>query len=152
MSQLLRTEAVEIGNKTFQIRVLPFGESRKVEGVIKRAMGAFDPELGDSAGLLLAGVAGQISDADMDRLVQVFGKATTVDFQDGNDERPSRVLILSDDKNLGEVFCGQLEDMYTWLDACVQLNFKGLIAKMKGAIIAVAAKAEDKAKAKSKAE
>jgi hypothetical protein len=150
MSQLLRTEAVDIGGKTFTIKILPFKESRKLAPIVQRAMGSFDPELGEQASLLLAGILGQITDADIDAMVKAFGASTTVDFQDGTDENPSRVLVLSRDEALNEVFTGCIEDMYVWLDACVKMHFEGLISKAQAAISAVAGKAKAKRAAAEK--
>ncbi len=142
MSALLKTQSREIGGRNFQIRLLSFDESRQVYSKLQRLLSANEETL-EEAGLglfMFAGLAGGVSDDDLKLYCQVFGEATTVEMG------PTMQLSLKDSAHRTAVFSGQFEDVFEWLDACVDINFGGVIAKMRAARVRqqafLAAKAE----------
>lgn len=132
MSNLLYTQERIIGGKKYTIRPLDVAMGRKVYARVQRYLQLFATEaqvtLGVSA-MLMAGMSDNIgSDDDIDWLCMTFGPSTTVDFGDG------RVLPLSNVGAQNELFMGSYEDQYEWLDACIEVNFKGIIEKLKGVL------------------
>jgi hypothetical protein len=129
MSALLKTQSREIGGRNYQIRLLSFDESRQVYSKIQRLLSA-NEEVLEETGLgffMFAGLAGGVSDEDLKLYCSVFGEATTVEMG------PNMTLSLKDAGSRTAVFSGQFEDVFEWLDACVAINFGGVIAKMRAA-------------------
>jgi hypothetical protein len=138
MSQFLTCESRTIGGKEYQIRVLSVGEgARKIYHRLLSIVG--DKE--NLAGLdpvFTAIMAGALSEEDTDALVKTFAPTTTVDM--GGD--PQRTVSLKDPKVQDEIFSANLEEMFEWLSACVEVNFGGVIAKMRGALSSFGDKAQ----------
>jgi hypothetical protein len=138
-------ESIEINGRLFTVRRLPFSRASAVYERLKRVLQMVfaDEELSADGGspLMVAGVAGGVSDEDLKFYVKEFGAVTTVDLGDG------RAPLLSDPATQERVFGinGSFEDVFTWLDFAVRLNFQGAIEKMRGAL----RKAEERAKAKA---
>lgn len=146
MKQLKRTSVVDIDGKTFTIQALSFEESLELLPVVHKVMTVYNTELNQEGLFIYAVVQGILDAAEIDKIIKVMAKKTTVDMNDGTevvvDEelvvRPGRTLLMRNDaersKALNEVFGGQLELMFPWLDACFELNFKGTMGKMRGAV------------------
>ena len=130
---LIQSEVREISGRTYTIRVLPLASARKLYHRVQAllAMSADENVQNSGAGaVMFAVLTKNITDADIDDMVQLFGPCTTVDFMDG------RVLSLGGRDGVAaqdELFAGAIEDFYAWLDACVEVNFKGALAKLRGA-------------------
>jgi hypothetical protein len=147
MSQLLRSEAVQVGTRLYTIRVLPFSQARKLLPIVHDMLATYDPELESKEALLLSAISGRVSPSAFDAMVAAFGPATTVDMGDGTGDRPSRVIQLSTDAERDQVFTGCPEEMFVWLEACVRLNFGGHIEKSLAALASLAAKVKPKMEA-----
>ncbi len=140
---LLAIEEKVIGGRTFRIRALSYSEGKRALPLVQRYFHQIgDPALREIGLLMLASMQGALKEEDVDKLVAIFGPTTTVDFGDGTE--PS----LKDVQNQNRVFAGAYEDVYAWLDACIEVNFGGLIEKTNAAVQKLAeAAATKKAKA-----
>lgn len=151
MSNLLRTDSFELSGRTFQIRVLGFDASRKAYAILHRALAVLgDKDVAEVGSLLMASITGVLSEKEIEELVKIFGEVTIVDFNDADEKRSSRRLKPTEEAVLNELFAGQYEDVFVWLEKCIDLNFANIKAKMAGALELLAKKAE--AKKASKAE
>ena len=142
MSKLLATEDRVIDGKTFTISLLPLAAGRKVYARIQGHIGglyAIDVSDTGATPLMVAGFAGRLSEEDIQFLCSQFAASTAVDFGDG------RVLPLKDDVQ-SELFMGAYELQFAWLEACIEVNFKGIIEKLKGAQRNSVAAAKESAK------
>lgn len=143
---ILRSEAREIGGRAFTIRMLPLADSLKVYGRLQRLLAVWADDDARETGLgpiMLSGMVGGVNGDDLNLLAETFGKTTTVDVGEG------RTITLTGEKERMEVFGGRVEDLFTWLDECVALNFEGVIAKLRAAAerASAAAKAAEAQKA-----
>jgi hypothetical protein len=143
MSRLKRQKIVEIDGKTFTLTALSFEDSLELLPVAHKVMTVYDSELTSEGGLFLFAVLqGALEKADLDKLVEVFAKGTLIEeaateTPDGA-VCPGRAYVMRNEqerkKALNEVFGGQLELMFPWLDAAFELNFAGTMGKMRGAL------------------
>lgn len=129
MSQFLQTEQRDINGRVFTVRVLTFAEARKVYSKIQRLL-VGNEEVIEDAGVglfMFAGLAGAISDEDMKLFIETFGPTTSVALD------ATRTLDLGDEMKRNLVFGAHFEDMFEWLDFCVDVNFKVVMGKLRGA-------------------
>ncbi len=133
-NNLTQTHTVYIDGKEFTIGLLPLGEARKVYSRVGKLFMLYGENLEQDTGglspLLFAGMAEQVSDADLEFLTQVFSAVTTVKVD-------SKTLVFAGSTGAAArdaVFAGQLDVMLEWLDACIRANFGGVISKMQGAL------------------
>lgn len=88
--------------------------------------------------VMFAVITKNLSDSDVEDMAKLFGPCTSVDFGDG------RVLTLNGRDAIAaqnELFSGAIEDYYAWLDACIEVNFKGALEKLRGATAKLSKKA-----------
>lgn len=153
MSALLITKVVTIGGLAYTLRRLNVAKSREALAIVQKLLGGF--EIGDGPSevspVFMAGLAGALSEAELSKLVDLFGPATTVDMNDGAGNTPSRELTLSKAPAQDELWSGQLELMIDWLDESIKFNFAGVIAKTH-AVVQAANKARAAAKAGAETE
>jgi len=141
---LLRTETYPIGGREYTVRVLPSAQARKAFGRVQKML-MVDEEGCVKTGLgvtMMAVMLGQVSDEDVEALVQLFAPNTSVDMGE------NRVVQLKDPKVQDELWAGGLEDMYAWLDACIDVNFAGVLEKTRGALKVIAGLSAPKAEPK----
>lgn len=151
MSNLMAVESRDIGGKVFQIRLLPFVDGRKAYARLQKLLAVHGDEVLNQTGLglfLFAGLAGLVNDEDLSFFCEVFGKVTDVSLG-GN-----VTLTLGTDANRTTVFAGAFEDLFTWLDECVAINFGTIMGKLSAArkqleVIAAAKAAAKKAEAQA---
>lgn len=129
MSQFLQTEQRDINGRVFTVRVLTFAEARKVYSKIQRLLVGNEEVVADAGvGLFMfAGLAGAISDEEMKLFIDTFGPTTSVALD------ATRTLDLGDEGKRNLVFGGHFEDMFAWLDFCVDVNFAVVMEKLRGA-------------------
>lgn len=130
MSNIMQIESREIGDKTFQIRLLPFSDGRKAYSKLQKLLSAHGDEVLTQAGIglfMFAGLAGAVSDDDLAFFCDVFGKSTEVNLG-GN-----KTLTLSNEANRTIVFAGAYDNLFEWLDACVEINFASVMGKLSAA-------------------
>ena len=143
MSKLLSPEDRIIDGKTFTISLLPLAIGRKVYARIQAHIGSLysvDVSETGATHLMVAGFAGRLTEEDIQFLCTQFAPTTVVDFGDG------RVLPLKDDAAQNELFMGAYEIQFDWLEACIEVNFRGVIEKLKGAQRNSVAAAKERAK------
>jgi hypothetical protein len=131
---LLTTETRTISGKEYTIKVLPSGPARKALARVQKMITVSADAAGEM-GLsltLLAATVGQLPEEDLEFLIGVFAPTTHVNMGDSREAAP-----LGNPKIQDELWCGGLEDMYAWLDACIEVNFKGILEKLRGALKAV---------------
>jgi hypothetical protein len=151
MNLLLPTETLELGDKTLTIRCLNFDESLKVYGKLQRLIAGFMDEsaVGGLPVFQMAGMAGQLPSDDLEMYIKVFGETTTCRFADGRELLLKKIPKSKNGEEINpmdEVFAGALDELFVWLDKCVQVNFGSLIAKTRAGLESVVpAKAEPKA-------
>ena len=122
--------SVEISGHTYTIRKLPLASARKVFARLQRVLALYADRDMAAEGLspiVCANLAGALSEADLQFYATEFGPSTTVQWED------DRVLMLKDPKHQEEAFADNFADQLDWIDACVQLNFAGVLAKIDGA-------------------
>lgn len=140
---LLSFETRIIGGKEYQIRVLSVMEGRKVYNRIQKLLAVVgDASLKESGldPILIAGMAGHLNDGDLEFLCDKFGPSCTVKVQRNGQEAE---LKVSDKAVTEELFAGNFEDMFAWIAACIEVNFAGLIVKMRSALSSFGDKARD---------
>lgn len=145
MSALLETKNFVIGGRNFAIRVLPFVKSREVYSKLQTIISVNEEAL-DTTGLglfMFSGLAGLIKDEDLKFYIETFGSTTMVELDE------QRRVDLSDDAKRGLAFSGRFEDTFEWLDACVEVNYGGVIAKLRAARRDMQARLAAKAEAES---
>ncbi len=144
----LQPQAVtEINGKTYTVKSLTLAKARPVYKRIERLLQAVfaspeDLEKDDVSPLMIAGVAGAFSDADLEYLCKEFGSVTTVTLEDGTE-----LFLLkpeAQEKLFGPAAGGSFEDQFTWLDFAIRHNFGGAIAKMRGALVKAEKRAQEK--------
>lgn len=142
MSGILASEDREIGGNIYTVRMLSVREARTVYARVQRYLFAWGDDDAKALGpIMMAGLGGLVQEADLDYLCDVFGKETSVQVGD-------RVIHLKVDKTPAgskspgqdELFAGNFEHLLEWLDFAIEANFKGVIAKLKGAQELVASK------------
>jgi len=135
---LLKNETRKIGDYTYTIQVLPLAESRAVYAKVKKVLALkAEPPTKDLGSLSTAlgatmctHMVEQMSEADLDAVVKALSGTTRVDFGDGRElSLGGRDGALTQ----SECFCGALELMFEWIDACLEVNFSGVLEKMRGA-------------------
>lgn len=161
MSHLLITHTATIGGRDYKMTRLNVAKARQALAIVQKLLGMYEVSEDGAvtntvSPVFMAGISGKLTEAELSKLVELFGPTTTVDFQDGDDRRPSRVLPLSSVPAQDELWSGRLEDMLDWVDACIAFNFAGVIAKMHAAVEQAtrqiaAAKAEAEASGDSQA-
>lgn len=142
----LETKNIEIGGRAFTVRVLSFRESRVVYARLGKLLALFGDDELKGAGVgpfVWASLGEGLTDADIEFYCKQFGAQTDVDLGDG------RVVTLNSEAHLTAVFSGALDEMFEWLDFCVEANFGRLIEKMHGAVAKVAEKRAPKAQPKA---
>ncbi len=135
------SDSREINGRTYQSSVLNLEEGRKVYARLQPLFRYYGEDLAHRAGvgfLQAAGMKGELGDADIKFLTDAFAKKTTVSY-DADGE--SRMQALTKDGVLDACFAGQFEDLFAWLDFCVELNFRGVIEKMRAAYVVLVAEA-----------
>lgn len=133
---ILETKCKTIGDREYTVRMLPVRDSRKVYQRINKYLVLWaDDKLKDIGCIMFAGLGNLLSDSDLDFMCEVFGSCTSVSVPSGDGERVISLAVGKDGKSPGqdELFAGQMEDMFAWLDFAVLANFGGLIEKMLGA-------------------
>jgi hypothetical protein len=141
---MMQSTTVRIGERDFQIGLLPFKAARPVYSKIQRLLVLNEDEIASSGlGLFMfAGFSGGVDDATLGELIEAFGAVTQVAIS------PTQTLPLSKDEARNLVFAGRLEDMFQWLDECVKYNFAGCMAKLDAARSTFEAKRAAKAEPK----
>lgn len=141
MSNLLVCKNVEIGGMDFQLSPVMVGPARKVLPILQRCVGAMELTEGKLENFLItAGLGGMLTEKDVDVLMEVFGAVSTVNIPSSSGKDDKR-LLLSKEAHLNEVFAGQMELVYEWLEASIDYNFAGTLAKMHTVVAATVAKA-----------
>lgn len=135
--------SVMAGGRQLDVTVLNVLESRqawvKLLPWIKGMMMAEElPEEGALGPVAMASVAGALSEETFNFLVELFAKRTSFEVVEransGNDVTSKR--FLSEKGVLDNIFAGCFEDLISWLDVCIQLNFGAQISKLYGALVA----------------
>lgn len=127
-----KTEVVYIGGQEFTIGLLSLADARKVYSRCARMLALFSDQAQEDTGglgaVMSAGLAGQMSDEDLEFLIKTFGPITTV-------QTGKATLNLGTGPAAHDiVFGGRFEDVLEWVDACFKINFAGVIAKLQGAL------------------
>jgi hypothetical protein len=140
---LLAVKPYVIGGRNYAISVLPFAKSREVYSKLQSIISVNEETLNEAGvGLfMLAGLAGHMPDEDLKFYITAFGPTTTVEID------AQRRFDLGDDIKRGIVFADRFEELFEWLDACVEVNFGGVIAKQRAARSAMQARRAAKAEA-----
>jgi hypothetical protein len=131
-------EQIQLDGKIFNITKLNVVEGRKVYHRAQKLL-VFLTDTSKTQGLdpiAFASMAGILSEADLDALVDAFAAKTSVEL-DGERTKP----LAGKNGCMDEVFAGRIELMFEWLIACLELNFGGYLAKMRSALETIAAKA-----------
>lgn len=149
MSALLVCKNYEIGDFEFKVRPISVAKARKVLAVLQKCVGSLELNKGAMDNFLLtAGIGGALTDEDLGVLIDAFGEKTTVSIPSADPGKEPRQVVLSTPAAQDEVFSGQFEHLYEWLDKCVEFNFAGTLAKMHAVVSATMARVEEAAKAK----
>lgn len=138
---MLQTESKEIAGRVYTARILSFSEARKVYSRLQRLLAA-NEEILDEANVglfMFLGVVGAMSEEDLHFYIDCFGPTTSVALD------AMRSLPLNSDTNRNVVFAGRFEEVFEWLDFCVDVNFRAARAKLNGARKALEARAEAEA-------
>lgn len=125
-----------IDGRMFEIRPLNVEKGRKVFARSQKLLMLLaeeDKSLGIDP-VAFSVMAGALSEEDLAFLCDQFAPTCTVHFSE------DRVLGLS--KCMDEVFAGQIDVMFEWLVACLDVNFGGYLAKMRCAVKEIAARAQ----------
>lgn len=140
---LLSMQDVVIDGKAYQIRPLNVVEGRKVYAKLQRTLAILgDEKLGALDPILVATLSGTLTESDLEFLVTAFAPTTTA--VTGTDEKGEPLVQCLKDKGVQDaLFAGNFEAMFEWLAACIQVNFAGLIAKMRSAVSSFGDKAQD---------
>lgn len=145
MNQLSST-SYEIGEKTFQIGLLAFEDARPAYVRLQRILTANEEILAEAdIGLFMfCGMTGAIDDEDLKFYIELYGKITSVAVT------AQQTVFLKDKPARDLCFQGRIEDMFAWLDAATEVNFKTarekLAAARKRVNALVAAKVQAEAK------
>jgi hypothetical protein len=121
---MMRTESFELDGKLYTLTIPPIKETRTVMDIVNRItpiMATLKP-LGLGTVTALVG-NGNLSQAEVDKLSDLFLKRCTVDFGD------DRVGQLGKDAIQDELWADAIESQYDWLTACMDIMFKGLLGK-----------------------
>lgn len=114
----------------FTVRVCNVADGRAAYARLQRLLAMMaEEELAKTDAVLLAGLGGLLTEEDLTFYCNVFEKYTTVDMGDG------RTLPLL--KNMDQVFSGEIENLLEWIKFCIEVNFSGVIVKMKAALAGV---------------
>jgi len=147
MTRVFACEDRVIGGKTFKITVLSLAEARKAFYLVQPIIQVTGLDEDDSAGLgslggpLMAAMTRGLSEQALQECIALFGPTTRVVMSD------EREVVLKDPTAQEELFAGQLELLFDWIAACVEINFAGVLAKtqaaakkMRASAVAAAAK------------
>ena len=129
---MLPQKVVEIGDKDFTITALSVADARQAYARAHRVLVLAAESVVASTGtgaVLFATFSGGLSEEDIDVLTKLFAPRTMVDFRDGS------ALPLTSKEAMDRAFSGALEHLFEWLDACLDVNFAGLMAKMSAAAL-----------------
>lgn len=150
-SPLLQSTHFEIGGVDYQIGLLSFEDARPTYVKLQRLLSANDDDLTTFGNglFMFATYAGVLTDDDLKWYIEMFGKTTQVQYNE------KQRLFLKDKLSRDLLFMGRMDDMFLWLDACVEANFKVAAEKLRAArqrlVAAVAAKAAAKELAEAEA-
>jgi hypothetical protein len=127
---MLMTKSYEIGGRDYQLLPLTVAEARPILAILQRGVSAMNVNNGAVKDIVLTCLTGGLwTDADVDMMVKAFGPKTTVTVHDEGAKEP-RTLLLSKEANQNELFAGQFELMYEWIEASITFNFAGTLAKL----------------------
>ena len=134
----MRTENYDIGGLTYTIKVLNVADTRKLLPIVQRIMPAIvepDEDLSDLGTTMSLAFTGQLTEAEISLMVEVFAGYTSVDLGD------NRTLVtLKKPTDQDAVWQGSIELQYEWLDKCIHLSFEGLIEKSRAVVRRIVAK------------
>lgn len=127
-NQVFPTATREIGGRIYTVRALAFSEARKAYSKLQRLLAANEEVLAEAGvGLFMfAGLAGAIDDEELKFYIDIFGPTTEAAMS------PVITLNLGAEDRRNVVFAGRFEDVFEWLDFCVEHNFSAVIAKLRG--------------------
>lgn len=133
---MLTTKSYEIGGLDYQLSPLTVSEARPILAILQRCTSAMAVTKGEIKDLVLTCLTGGLlTDGDVDLLVKTFGPKTSVTVPSESNKEP-RVLLLSKEANQNELFAGQFELMYEWIEASIRYNFEGTLAKLYAVVAA----------------
>jgi hypothetical protein len=140
---ITQTEDRIIGGRKFTIRVLPVIEGRKVYARVQKYLALYSTDLQKETGmgpLMSVGLHSTLEESEVAFLVDAFAPVTQVEL-----DAERTVMLGGKDgiKHQNEIFTAAYEDMFEWLDACIEINFRGVIEKMKGVLQSRAAAAQN---------
>jgi len=133
---MLKSEEIDLIGRKFTIRTLKYGKAREVYSKLQNILLAYvDDEAASFGAVMGAMMGGAISDADFDFIVERFGEETTVvSYVDGKEH----VIPRLNKEAREDVFAGEFQAVFDWLEACIQLNFAGVVKKLEAVKPAVA--------------
>lgn len=140
---ITQTEDRIIGGRKYTIRVLPVVDGRKVYARVQKYMALYSTDIQKETGmgpLMSIGIHSGLEESEISFLVGVFAPVTTVEL---DAERTVMLGGKDSAKHQDELWAAAYEDMFEWLDACIEINFRGVIEKMKGALQSRVAAAPD---------
>lgn len=138
-----REQEIKIGERKFTIRTLSYGKAKPLYMKLQAILVAYADDKYERMGLGVIPFAmngGALTEEDLDLLVETFGEVTTVSGRTP-DGQPTTLKL--DQRQRDAIFAGAFEDMFEWLEACVKLNFEGVIKKYEAAKSAIEAAAEN---------
>lgn len=139
---LLVCKNFEINGLEYKLRPLTVLAARPIIPILQRCLGAMELTQGSLKNFLFtAGLGGMLTEQDLDLMVKAFGPSTTVTVPSA-DGKGDRTLVLDKPGVQDELFGGQLEFMYEWLEACIDFNFAGALAKMYAVVAATVERAK----------
>ncbi len=148
----LSSTPVEIDGAIYQIGLLPFEDARPAYVKLQRILTANDEMLAtaDIGLFMMCGMLGVIDDEELKYYIDLFGKHTSVSLG------PNQTVFLKDKAARDLCFQGRMENLFAWLDAATEVNFKNarekLAAARKRVNALVAAKAQAEAAARESKE
>jgi hypothetical protein len=137
MSKLLAQQTRTIDGVDFTISTLSLAESRKIfykiQGLLQ--LHNLDVEAAGYDPCMLAALTSALKEEDLQACIDAFAPLTSV-------QEDELVFYLKDKVALDRTFAGRMDLMFEWISACIEVNFKGVIEKMRAA-----AKRDQEAKA-----
>lgn len=147
---------VNIGGYDYTLKPLKTAHAREALAIVHSMLGAMEMTEDFNNIVSVAQVSGVLPDDKLARLVDLFGGYTTVKVPDDKSPEP-RLLMLSKETHQDELFTGQIELQYEWLDASIKYNFERALGKTAAAfragaerMVSEAQEAAEKAKSKSR--
>jgi hypothetical protein len=144
---------VEINGLNYKIKPLKTGPAREALAIVQSMLGALEITDGFENIVAVAQTSGVLPSNRLDKLIELFGPTTTVEVPEDDENRPPRELLLGKPAHQDELFTGQIEFQYEWLDACIKYNFERVLGKTRAAFEGAAKRMEAQlAEAKSKSQ